>query len=75
MGANERACGGRQAGLRVYSWNHVAAREQFGYFLLVGGDRVLVREKWDGRIMLNGIQAVQDAHAAMDGITTVRPCM
>ena len=67
------ACSGRRAGLRVYSWNRVAAQEQLGYFLLVDRDRALVRKKWDGRIMLNGIQVVQDAHAAMDGITTVRP--
>ena len=59
--------------MRTRAWNRVAARGLLGYFLLVGGDRVLVREKWDGPIMLNGIQAVQDAHAEMDGITTVRP--
>ena len=51
----------------------MAARGQLGYFLLVDGDRVLVRGKWDGRIMLNGVQVVQDAHATMDDITTVRP--
>ena len=67
------ACGGRQAGLRVYTWVRVAARGLLCHFLLVDGDRVLVREKWDRRIMLNGIHVVQEAHAAMDGITTVRP--
>ena len=68
------ACGGRRAGLRVYSWNHVVARGQLGHFLLVDGDRVLVREKWDGRIMLNGIQTVQDAHAGRHHYDTSPSC-
>jgi hypothetical protein len=58
--------GGRRARPRgVRARRRVAAGGQLGHVPHLGRPRLL-RENWDGPIVLKGVQSVRDAHAAMD---------